>query len=55
MQKNDSSGDVTDEVCPDGEDEGPPFFGSWGRMYAALVALLVVYIALFAWLSEVGR
>jgi len=39
---------------PNGEDERrfdeapPPFGGSWGRLYALVVAALLVEIALFA-------
>lgn len=28
-------------------DEPPPFLGSWGRLYAAVIGWLVVLIALF--------
>lgn len=29
----------------------PPFLGSWPRVYAALLSLLVAYIGVFLWLS----
>lgn len=36
------------------EAEAPPFLGTWGRVYSALMGLLVFYTLVFAWLSRVG-
>jgi hypothetical protein len=33
-------------------DERPPFWGSWGRIYAAMVLYLVLLIALFDWFTR---
>ena len=34
------------------EDEPPPFLGSWPRVYAAVLAWLVVVICLFYWFTR---
>jgi len=33
-------------------DEKPPFLGSWGRIYAAMVLYLALLIALFDWFAR---
>ncbi len=33
-------------------DDRPPFWGSWGRIYAALAGYLALVIALFTWFTR---
>ena len=33
------------------DDEPPPFFGTWTRVYTAVVLWLAILIALFAWFT----
>lgn len=33
---------------PAAQDEPPPFLGTWGRVYAAVILYLIVLIVLFA-------
>jgi len=33
-------------------EDRPPFWGSWGRIYAGLVVYLAALIALFTWFAR---
>ena len=33
------------------EDEGPPFLGTWPRVYAVVLGGLVVVVVLFSWFT----
>lgn len=33
-------------------EEKPPFWGSWGRIYAGVIAYLVLLIFLFDWFAR---
>jgi hypothetical protein len=33
------------------EDEGPPFLGTWPRVYAVVLSALAVVIGLFYWFT----
>jgi hypothetical protein len=37
------------------DDEPPPFLGTWGRVYAAILVYLFVLIAFLAWFSGAFR
>ena len=37
---------------PGAEDNPPPFWGSWGRIYLLIAGLLLVETALFWWLTR---
>ena len=43
------NGDAMTTPTPD---EPPPFLGTWGRVYAAVVAYLILLIALFRWFTR---
>ena len=45
---------MSDEADPagTGDAEPPPFLGRWSRLYAIVIAALVVLIALLAWLTR---
>jgi len=34
------------------QDERPPLFGTWGRLYGAVLAYVVCVIALFDWFTR---
>jgi hypothetical protein len=38
-----------------GAPDEPPPFGSWGRLYGAVLAALLAELALLAWLSQSFR
>jgi len=38
-----------------GPDEPPPVLGSWPRLYALVICVLVLVILFCGWLSRVGR
>lgn len=42
----------TDPGSPSPREEPPPFWGSWWRIYAAVLAWLAFLILLFAWFSR---
>jgi hypothetical protein len=39
-------------MIPPTPDEPPPFLGTWRRVYAAVVAYLIVLIILFRWFAR---
>jgi len=39
-------------VLPQVPDEPPPFLGTWGRVYAAVLIYLGVVIAVFYWFTR---
>jgi len=43
---------IPDPVTPSRvEDEPPPFFGSWNRIYAAILVYVLVLVLLLYWMT----